>query len=456
MDDLNNFEEFLENLPTSSLDEIYEEIRKRELSFNIFPLEVFHPKIKPFINDLVNYFDVPRSYVGLAMLSAYSTAIGTAYQVSTNKKNAIPLTIWACMEGISSSGKSLALDLAYQPLYDIQNEFDQDWTEKIKGLKKEKIQRLTMKTIIYRDAHIPTLVRYIMPDNPKGVAKMSDELMEWLNGMNQLSKKEGTDEQFWLSTWNGKTYSGIRSGKDKFVLNRPFVNVVGGIQPSIVYKLFAKDRDTTGFIFRVLFAVPESHKIASPNQNYVMPQEVEETHEKSIRSLYFGLPVHDQNEDYKNCILTKEAVELHRDWVKERVKAINIMPYIRDQEIHSGILGKIKEYALRFSAILHLSDKALSKQTFLISENITPDVMKRALKLADYFYQSAVDVYQRVSTSIIAPPEVLQLAAMVRAGYTYEKISEKLYQGKRSTTSIWRDVKKLIKEYPKIFNANTK
>lgn len=48
--------------------------------------------------------------------------------------------------------------------------------------------------------------------------------------------------------------------------------------------------------------------------------------------------------------------------------------------------------------------------------------------------------------------EALQLASMVREGYTYEKISEKLYSGERTSTSIWREVKQLIRRYPKIFN----
>src|SRR5690606_25830975 len=128
---------------------------------------------------------------------------------------------------------------------------------------------------IYRDAHIPTLVRYVLPDNPKGVSKHSDEIMEWLNGMNQLSKKEGTDEQIWLSTWNGRSYSGIRSGVDTSVLHRPCVNVVRGIQPTVTCRLYAEDRGSSGFIFRLLFAVPEKVKCATPSQLSHMPDSIE-------------------------------------------------------------------------------------------------------------------------------------------------------------------------------------
>lgn len=452
----NTLEDFMQELPAASIDELNEEQRKREQSHNIFPLDVFHPKIKPFITAMVNYYDVPRAYVGLSMLSTYSTAIGTGYQVATNKNNAISLAVWACMEGISSSGKSLSIDMAYKPLYDIQDEFDREWEAKKLEVKKHEIIFEKMRTTIYRDAHIPTLVRYVLPDNPKGVSKHSDEIMEWLNGMNQLSKKEGTDEQFWLSTWNGRSYSGIRSGKDKFVLNRPFVNVVGGIQPTITYKLFAKDRDTTGFIFRLLFAVPEEVKIATPSQLFHMPDSIEDVHTKSIRSMYFGLPVEDPYDDSKLCLLHPEAIRIFNEWTSNRIRIINSMSDIRDKEIHSGILGKIKEYALRFSALLHIADLAYEHKEFRIEEIVPEATMERALRLADYFYQSAVDVYDRVNVSMTAPAEVLQIAALVRSGWSPERIAKEMYRGKRSRQSVWRDLKRYIKEYPKVFNAEAR
>src|SRR5690606_14677133 len=106
-------------------------------------------------------------------------------------------------------------------------------------------------------------------------------------------------------------------------------NVVGGIQPTITFRLFAKDRDTTGFIFRLLFAVPEEVKIASPSQMFYMPEEVEGVHNKCIRSLYFGLPVDDPQDDSKLCLLHPEAVRLFNEWVARRIRMINSMKEIR-------------------------------------------------------------------------------------------------------------------------------
>lgn len=443
-----------------------EEIKTREKQNNIFPLDVFHPSIKPFITALNHNFDIPRSYVGLGLLACYSTAIGSAYAVSPNGVQKIYLPLWGCLCGISSSGKSLAIDITHDPLFKIQDDFDRKYEEEIKPMPRDARERASIKTLIYRDAHIPTLVRCYLPANPKGVLKHSDELIEWINGLNGLGKgKESTDEQFWLSAWNCKKYSGLRAGNDKFVVPRPFVNIIGGIQPTIMYKLFAKDRDTTGFIFRMLFALPDEIKVAEPDSNYYIPNEIVEIHSNSIKKLYFDLEVlvEDAYNEPKKCILSRDAVKLHEDWVKKKVRKINQLEEIVEKEIHSGILGKIKEYAYRFAGILHLADRSFDIDAtngfdgFKNDEYITSNVMERSLKLADYFYQSALDAYETVQIKITAPADVLLAATLFRQGASMEKISNALYgDGKKFRQKAWRQVKMWIKEYPKIFGANAK
>jgi len=456
-------------LGTVSKGELLSELSKRESVKNPFPLHVFHPDLHPYINALNKHCDIPAPFIGLSLISCYSTAIGTAYTVSTNAQNEIFLPVWACNLGLSSSGKSYILDEIYAPLNAIQQEYDRDWRIATKGVSDQQQNNMNMPTIIFRDSHIPTLVRYVLPDNPKGVAKFSDELLEWINGMNQLSKKEGTDEQFWLSAWNCRSYSGIRSGKNKFSIPRPFVNVVGGIQYKLVERLFAKDRDTTGFIFRMLFARPDSDKIAEIDPHYVLPPELRGIHTRSINKLYNELKVEmwdDEPTEPMRCILTREAVALYDIWVKQNIKRINELPDRDDRDIQGGILGKIKEYALRFTAILHLADKAIGGQnvfdetrlTFSASEYIDSSVVKRALALADYFFASAWDIFQFVQTSVTAPAEVLMVAVMMKNGQSMASIGKAFYndESPKAKQKMWRQVQKWIIKYPRVFNATAK
>lgn len=449
---------------TFSKEEILGEVLRRERSNNVFPLHVFHEKIRPYLGALNKHYDLPASYIGLTLLSAYSTAIGTAYKVDTGNHDFIYLPVWACLCGISSSGGSVIMDKIYGPLNRIQKSFDSDWADKTRDVGREKLNQMKIDTIIFRDSHIPTLVKYVLPDNPKGVCKYCDELLEWINGMNQLSKKEGTDEQFWLSAWNCSNYSGIRSGKEKFVVQRPFTNVIGKAQYAIMARLFSKDRDTTGFVFRMLFAIPEVDKMSQRDSNISIPEEWIDLHNQSLIRLFKDLPVHNADDDSKHCVLEPGAKKVLDTWTSEKITVINKMEG-NDQNIQAGILGKIKEYAFRFAAILHLADKSFDPlyghdfhTSFKQKESISSETMIRALELADYFYKSACEAYELVQKSLNAPTDVLVTSFMLKRGKSYTDIGEMLYGSRESKhkTKAARQVKTWINEYPRVFGAYAK
>jgi hypothetical protein len=352
------------------------------------------------------------------------------------------------------------MNQVFKPHYKIQDDIEKDWFAQIENKSDDQIRKMPSKQLIYGEAHIPTLIKDVMPSNPKGVLQDADEILTWINGMNQLSKgsKEGTDEQFWMKSWNCRSHRKRLGNNQIFVIKRPFLNVFGGAQPSIMWKLFKNDRDKTGFIFRLLFAVPESHKIAEPNLLFDMPSEWEDLHYKCINSLYKGLPM-DDDEDSSVMEIDPKAIRLYQEWAKEKTNRVNRIDDILKKEIHSGILGKMKEYCLRFAGILHISDKAYDGRPFLGRELLEIPVMERAIKLADYFYDAAAEVSDRVNESVIATPEVIRMASYIRAGFSYQRIGDtewpKVSESARRMKAT-RTVKKMIQEYPKIFGAEVK
>lgn len=453
-------EQFLKsNVAAQPTEALEQELETRKLK-RPFPLHAFNPKIRPYLEALHAEYDLPRSYIGLSMLSVYSSAVGSAYHVRLNRIGEIYFPVWACIEGMSSSGKSLVMNQIFGPLYEIQNEIEQQWFEQIGGLNDEAIAKMPAKQLIYGDAHIPTLIKDVMPHNPKGILQDADEILSWINGMNQLAKggKEGTDEQFWMKSWNCKPHRKRLAGNKIFVIPKPFLNVFGGAQPSIMWKLFKNDRATTGFIFRLLFAVPEVNKIAEPNLLYEMPEEYESIHRKCINSLYKGLPM-DKDTDSRVMIIDPRAIRIYDQWSKEKIYQVNNHKDSYMMEMLAGIVGKIKEYAIRFCGLLHLADLAYDHRPFNYTETISVDTMNRALELADYFYDSAQNVCERVNTSVIATPEVIRYATFVRSGYTYQQIGDREFPELKDDSrriKASRLVKKYIQEYPKIFGAEVK
>jgi hypothetical protein len=457
------FDKFIKENPklaTASEEELRGELESRSLS-KPFPLHVFNDKIKPFLDALHNEYDLPRSYIGLTLLASYSTAIGNCYHLKVKKIGNIYLPIWACLEGMSSSGKSLVLSQILKPLFDKQKEYDEQAQKCLENTGKFPDK---MEQLIYRDSHVPTIIRYVLPDNPKGILKDSDEILEWINGLNQISKKEGTDEQFWVSAWNCRPYTAIRTDRQKYHLPSPFVNVIGGIQPSLIYKLFKNDRDTSGFIFRLLFAVPDVHNIADVNLDYDMPREYEKIHSNSIYNLVETLKATSlKADDYSNVLeLKDDAIQEYKNWVTRRRNLTNRISDYKEKEIHAGILGKIKEYCLRFAAILHIADISYQGSPFYKDHDfIDRNTILRAIELAEYFFESASNVSERVARSITAPPEVLRYASYANAGFSFQKMGDLEFNDKGSTQDsrkkkAERTIKRMIKDYPKVFRADAK
>jgi hypothetical protein len=450
-------------LAAAATNDLINELTRREKTENPFPLSVFHESVKPFINALESKYKIPDAFIGLTLLSLYSASIGTKYTVSTNKTDGIYLPIWACLLGMTSSGKSMVIGKIFKPLQNKQQDLDEAWKEDTKDMSDYEVNRQRMETILYRDSHIATLAKSVLPDNPKGVCKMSDELLEWLNGMDSLSKKEGTDQQFWLSSWNCTPYSAIRSGKVKFFIPRPFVGVIGGAQPSVLWKVFSKDRDTSGFISRILFAIPTENMIADPDPFFEMPKEFSDIHDKSVLMLWNSLRVDDAAEAPSKGVLTQEGVTLFNTWKTDHVKRINSMADQHQQEMEAAILGKLTEYTLRFCCILHLSDKAIDAQTqptnadqyFKQTEHIEASTVVRAIKLSEYFFKSALKAYELAEIATTAPKDVLVTATLFKNGKSIAQIAE-IVLGKKdpgSKTKMNRLLKKWIKDYPRVFGA---
>lgn len=459
----NGFESFRKELKevglsARSTEEMQDEIKTRERTKNPFPLHVFHPAIKPFIEMVHTHYDIPRSFIGLSMLTAYSTAVGNAYWITNKKLGSMPLNIWASIVGMSSSGKSVIMKQIFKPLFDIQQQFSDDWEAQTQDMNDEQRKHHNLNKLTFNDIQIPTLIRYVLPDNPKGMLKFSDEILEWINGMNPNNRSEGNEEQFWLKCWDGSPHQITRTQKQETSLQKMFINNFGSIQPTVLHKLFKNDRDTTGFIFRFLFALPEKDRIAIPSLDFDMPPDLESMHYKCINSLYKGLGVYDLD-NIRECIFTPQAITLFDQWRRHKATIINLIDDLYDRNLQGGIYGKITAYVQRIAALLHLADSAYDHRTFQQQEIIDHNVMDRAIALGEYFFQSALDTHSLAKEHEHAPSEIVRLAVHFTSGKSYGQIGRLEWPDldeDNAKMRAYRLIKKNISKYPKLFKAEAK
>jgi hypothetical protein len=97
-----------------------------------------------------------------------------------------------------------------------------------------------------------------LENNPDGIAYVSDEISGWVLSFNQYRLGKGADRQHWLSFFSrGHVKINRKSRKEPLILARPFVSVVGGIQPDILPELSDERGREGGFIHRVLPSFPD-------------------------------------------------------------------------------------------------------------------------------------------------------------------------------------------------------
>jgi hypothetical protein len=196
-----------------------------------------------------------------------------------------------------------------------------------------------------------------------------------------------------------------------------------------------------------------------------MPEEFYHVHDRLVKRLYKGLPIIEATDYSKKCLIEPAATKVYHEWVLAQVKEINSVEELVLRDIYGGIFGKIKEYALRFAAIIHLLDKANDKRydsdfytNFLMEEFVGVETMQKAIRLASYFYVSAKEVYEKVQRNMTAPFEVLLAANMLKRGLTKADICEAIYFSKEKTKQVKtaRLLAQWIKEYPKVFGSTAK
>jgi hypothetical protein len=120
---------------------------------------------------------------------------------------------------------------------------------------KKQNRKPDFKQIMISDATLES-IHYIHKINRRGLGYHKDELVGFFNDMNKYRK--GSDEQFWLESFNNNDYIINRVTKEPLMVENAMINVIGGIQPSILNSI-AGAANGNGILERFLYTSAESN-----------------------------------------------------------------------------------------------------------------------------------------------------------------------------------------------------
>ena len=376
---------------------------------NPFPGDAFPTAVREIINATNECLNFPKDFIGSALLLAASVAIGNTHMVQVKNTWFETAILWIALTAPPGTIKTHTLTFAFAKL-EKENDLAQkayeekrkEYEASIKESKKDgkgvssELLKPTCKKYTVMDATQEALLQ-VHYENRRGVGVIYDELAGWFKNFNRYNN--GSDTEFWLSSWSGNTIQKDRKSEEPIRLKYPFISVGGTLQNGLLKVVGANNRNLNGFLDRVLFALPCNLKKPNWSEKDVNDEIVERW--DTIVGELLNQPCNfDKIGNPSPMILNfhPKAKALFIDWYNSNAELSNQS----GNETLKGINSKLDIYIIRIALILELLNWACGESN---KKSIGLASMEGAVKLAEYFRTTALKAHQLISDPLAQLPE---------------------------------------------------
>ena len=419
----------MDNFPLTSENIIDEAMRVGlEISGCDFPIDIFPRKIRHIIIELHEGQGFPVDYTASSMLMAIAVAIGNTHLVQVKRNWTESAILYMALIGRPGANKSHPLSFAMQPFiehdYRENQNYITEYAQYERAIAMNKKERLEngidefpaepkRKRFIVSDV-TPEGLSVIHSQNPRGLCLCSDELSAWFKNFNRYNT--GSEEQFWLSVFSAKpTISDRKSAKSSIFIRRPYISVIGTIQKKILSELAKGERSCNGFIDRILFVMPELQSKARWNDKE-LSYDAEFVWQNLINKLLnikFETSA-DGGIEPQILYFDDEARRKLYEWQHHSSD-------LCDKEKNETIVGiycKLEVYIIRFCLIIQITRWICDESD---KDFIDAETVKRAIKLTEYFRESALKVQQILNDGVLTDQQK-NIVAQLPATFTSAQV----------------------------------
>ena len=365
----------------------------------IFPIDIFPDPIQSYILECNSKLDSNIDYMGCSLLWLISVSIGNSIEVEVKIGWTENATVWISLVGKAGIGKTPSINNVIFPLQKVNSREIKNYYKELEKFeyydnlsKKEKeesieVQKPIKKQFIANDITLEALVD-LHQESENAVGVFKDELAGWLKDMNKY--RAGSDLEFWLSCWSGKSVSLNRLTRKGSFVEKPFIPVLGGIQPSILNSFYTEENKDNGFMDRMLLSFPDS-KIELYNENE-LEYELLEWYKDNIICFYDTIKTIIQKDKDGNIesLTAKFDIEAKNEWMRIFNEISNFQNDDNENEYLKSMYPKQKSYIPRFSLLIHVFDEFFSEGGN--SLGISKESVLKAEKLSNYFIATAKKV----------------------------------------------------------------
>lgn len=388
---------------------------------NLFPTAVY-PKAIQQLMEAAEKQDVSKNFLGLTIMSVASTAIGNSYNLDEIIR--VSPIIFAGLVGNSSTGKSPAINLAMEQIRHQERLNQNDYAARIQEYYLELAE---WKQLPARDRGPhneppkPKFAEIVLDDitseglvdslanNHKSLVFEKDELMGIVTGLQ--SKLENK----LITVWDNKDIKYKTRSRGHEFVNKPFLNILGGIQPSVLPNFSQGNRNQNGFIYRFLFAnydepqydtIQKIDSLLLDNYNSIIDRLM--SLEVEVDSLNRRTP--------QVLHLNPEASTYYQTWRTSFKKS-----FTPGDSAEESIVKKLENYSLRFALILQLLYWAAQEEG---KDEIGMRAVKGAIQLTEHYKLNAMVVQQIIANGKqkVQHPYKEEILDMLKQNIRYKEI----------------------------------
>jgi hypothetical protein len=427
-----------------------------------FPVDVFPVFNQNLIDEMHAALNYNKDFISIAMMFVYATLNGNRNKLRVKNGWISPTIFWSIAIGDPGTMKTHPLSTIIAPLQNIdkgnKNRYDQDmaqWEalnepdEKHRGKSKAKDPKPIFKQMLVNDYTLEAL-HEVHSFNKNGIGLYRDEIVGFLNDMNKYRK--GSDEQFWLESFNNKSYMINRVSKKPLLIDNISINIVGSIQPEILMKVIG-EVGNNGLLDRFLFTIAETD---------IKPMTLEDMDsswlaywDSHVNQVYSNIQNQPENYIYE---MTEDAKKAFVDIDKKLVE------FQKSEEEPAAIknyVSKMKTYIPRFALLMYLVECWFEEHD---GQYIEASHIYKAEKICNYFINSARYVLtenaqkkeiRSVSRALNGRSNAEKIMILLDKGYKNKDIAKELEISPAYVSRVIKENKeKLTKVEPKKVNQN--
>lgn len=370
---------------------------KKDLTF---PIDIFPKDLQAYIIECKETLDSSIDYMGCSLLWITSVIVGNSMHVKVKSGWTENAAIWIALVGKAGVGKTPSIN---NMIYPLQRANTKEIKKYIRGCEKFEIYNALDKKekTQYEEVVKPKKTQFIANDitlealvdlhqeSKNSVGVFKDELNGWFKDMNKY--RDGSDLEFWLSSWSGKSaIINRKTAKNSFV-DKPMIPVLGGIQPNILNSAYTDENKDNGFVDRMLLSFPELEIERYNEKN--LSEELIQWYYDNIIFMY---------EDIKNNLIKYDddgeviptfvpfSADAQKEWHRIYNKITEIQNSDEENEYMKSMLPKQKSYIPRFALLLNTlcsffsegcDFHVISKESILKAERLSKYFIAMAKKI---------------------------------------------------------------------------